>query len=112
MTIEKIVYNYLKAKNLPAFVGEPSEKPTTRHIIYKTNHNKNNHLSTATIVIWSYGSSLVNASDNDKNLRDAMEEIIALNSVSSCTLENSFNDTRTGSKEFRYRSEFNLVFYE
>lgn len=66
----------------------------------------------ASMAFQSYGSSLYEAAKLDQEVRSAVENIVALESIAGSHLQSSYNftDTRTG--RYRYQSVFDLSYME
>lgn len=111
--IEDLVIGYLNTSGIaPAYPTEPEDKPDEYFVVTRSALSERNHIQTATVHIWSYSNGIYNASALDKRLRDCMKNLISLDQVSRCRLENSFIDIDTTRHIFRYRAEFDVVFFE
>ena len=109
--IEKIVLDYLNdALNVPVYMEMPENKPDRFVLIEKTGSSRENHIDFATITIQSYAGSLYYAAALNEDVKQAMDDIIALDTVSSAELNSDYNFTDTETKKYRYQAVYDLVY--
>ena len=109
--IEKIVLDYLNdALNVPVYMEMPENKPDRFVLIEKTGSSRENHIDFATITIQSYAESLYYAATLNEDVKQAMDDIIALDTVSSAELNSDYNFTDTETKKYRYQAVYDLVY--
>ena len=109
--IEKIVLDYLNdALNVPVYMEMPENKPDRFVLIEKTGSSRENHIDFATITIQSYAESLYYAGALDEDVKQAMDDIIALDTVSRAELNSDYNFTDTETKKYRYQAVYDLVY--
>ena len=100
--IEQTVRDYLGTiLSVPVKTEVPKDPPSSFVVIEKTGGSSTNHISTNTL------ASLLN-----EEVKNAMENIITLDSISRCSLEGDYNYTDTRTKQYRYQAVFSLVHYE
>ena len=110
--IEKIIYDYLStALSVDVYTEKPKEQPSEYVIIEKTGGSIENHIHTAMVAIQSHAESLYKAALLNEAVIEAMNEIIALDAVSMCELNSSYNYTDTTKRGYRYQAVFDLVFF-
>lgn len=108
--IEQILIEYLNANNIKAFTQKPSDL-TEFVVVSKTGSRKENHIKRATVAIQSYSDSLYNAALLNELVKDAIENMVDRDDVSSCKLNSDYNYTDTTTKEFRYQAVFDIVYF-
>ena len=112
MIIEKEIRDYLLDKiSVDVYLEQPKEKPETFVLIEKTGGRLTEHIRSATMTIQSYATSLYNAAKLNDEIIKAMEDILELNEITSCTLNSDYNYTDTRTKQYRYQAVFNLIYY-
>lgn len=110
--IEEIVIKYLEDKlNLPVFGEEQTDEIEKYVVIEQTGGNEENFICYATIAIQSYADTKYNASKLNESVKNAMRNIVELNSVSKCSLNSDYNFTDTTKKKYRYQAVYDLVFF-
>lgn len=111
--IEQTVKDYLGTiLSVPVKTEVPKDPPSSFVVIEKTGGSSTNHISTNTLAIQSYAESMYLASLLNEEVKNAMENIITLNSISRCSLEGDYNYTDTRTKQYRYQAVFSIVHYE
>lgn len=110
---ELIVLNYLeKHMSVPAYMEKPTQnKPERFLLIERTGGGETEHLPSATLAIQSYAESLYQASVLNKELKNVMKKIIALDEIRGITLNNDYNFTDTRTKEYRYQAVYDIRYY-
>ncbi len=109
--IEKIVLDYLKSKGFKAYMEENPDLKSEYVLIEKTGGSEENHIKRATLAIQSFSNSLYKTAVLNEKLKEAMKQIIGLDSISKCTLNADYNFTDTTSKRYRYQAVFDVVYY-
>ena len=110
--IEKIVLDYL-INTLPTdvFMEYQEDMPGEYVIIEKTGSSETNHIYSATMAIQSYADSLYQAAQLNELVKEAMDNIITLDSIASSDLNSDYNFTDTTRKKYRYQAIYNLTHY-
>lgn len=114
MVAEKIVYDYLKSRELSADVKMfiPSKQPEKFFLIEKTGSSRANQLETATIVIQSYATTLLEAAQMNEEIKEVMlHGLIEDSNVSGVSLNGDYNFTDTTTKSYRYQAVFLVTHY-
>ena len=111
--IEQTVKDYLgNLLSVPVHTEVPINPPSSFVIVEKTGGSSDNHISTNTLAIQSYAESMYLASLLNEEVKQAMENIITLSTISRCSLEGDYNYTDTRTKHYRYQAVFSLVHFE
>ena len=106
--IEKRIYQYLKGKtDIPVSFEKTSEPPY--YLLEKTGTGVENHIITSTIVIQSYGRSLLEAMELNEAVKEFMDDFITEGDISESKLVNDHNFTDTVKKKYRYQCIYNIV---
>ena len=110
--IEETVLDYLSEK-IPVMVRmeEELDMPDEYVLVEKTGGGKTNHIRRATIAVQSYAVSLYRAMQINEEVKEAMEDIVALDEISRCTLNSDYDYTDTTRKKYRYQAVFDIVHY-
>lgn len=110
--IEKIVLDYLLS-TLPTdvFMEYQEDMPGEYVIIEKTGSSETNHIYSARMAIQSYADSLYQAAQLNELVKEAMDNIITLDSIASSDLNSDYNFTDTTRKKYRYQAVYDLTHY-
>lgn len=95
-------------------VGVYMEQPTqlTDYVLIdQTGSSQANHITTTTIALQSYGSSLYNAMVINEQVKDAMERFAELNEVTRVELNTDYNFTNTATKQYRWQAVYLITHY-
>ena len=57
------------------------------------------------------GETLLQAAELNEQVKDAMEDIVELDSISQAELNTDYNFTDTQTKRYRYQAVYDLVFF-
>ncbi len=111
--VEKIIYDYLKDNGpLPAYMERPKTAPAEYCLIEKTGENIANQITTATIAVQAYGSSLFRAADYCSEIVELMRELPHYSgAVSSVKVNTNGNFTDVAAKKYRYQAVFLVTYY-
>lgn len=114
--IETVLFDFLTEKmSVPVFFEVPKNPPSAMIILEKTGSTLNNHVSTSTFAVQSYGASLLEAAElNDlvkKTILDGVDGIITLDEVTKVELNSDYNFTDTTSKRYRYQAVIVIYHY-
>lgn len=110
--IEETVLDYLSEK-IPVMVRmeEELDMPAEYILVEKTGGGETNHIRRATIAVQSYAGSLYRAMQINEEVKEAMNDITALDEISRCTLNSDYDYTDTTRKKYRYQAVFDIVHY-
>ena len=110
--IEETILDYLSEKiQVMVRMEEELDMPDEYVLVEKTGGGKTNHIRRATIAIQSYADSLYRAMQINEEVKEAMEDIVALDEISRCTLNSDYDYTDTTRKKYRYQAVFDIVHY-
>lgn len=111
--VEKTILDYLNsALTVPCYMERPDAQiPESYVVIEKTGGTISNQIERATIAVQAYGPTLYEAAALNESIKAAMLDSITLNSISSCKLNSNYNYTDTSTKQYRYQSVWDVVFY-
>lgn len=110
--IEETILDYLSEKiQVMVRMEEELDMPDEYVLVEKTGGGKTNHIRRATIAVQSYADSLYRAMQINEEVKEAMEDIVALDEISRCTLNSDYDYTDTARKKYRYQAVFDIVHY-
>lgn len=110
--IEKVVLDYLESQHLDAYMEMPESTPSYPFVILeKTGSSVDNYLTTSTIAIQSYGSSMYSASSLNEAVKQLMDGAIACEEITKVKLDSDYNFTDTTTKRYRYQAVFDITHY-
>ena len=110
--IEIIILNHLNSK-LTEMVAMEREKemPDQFVLMEKTSGGESNHISSATFAFQSYSKkSMYEAAALNEKVKQAVKDLIELDSIASVKLNTDYNFTDTTTKEYRYQTIFDLKY--
>ena len=110
--IEIIVKDYLENELGVPVVLERQDDMENYILIEKTSSSEENYISFCTFAIQSYSKSLYEAALLNERVKEAMRNIIQLNSISKSKLNSDYNFTDATKKQYRYQAVYDLVFFE
>ena len=111
MNIEAKVIEYLAAElpSIPVYGEVPENRPKTMLVVDRTGGSISNLIKTASVVVDSYGESKAAASVLNDAVIDIMFQAVSVEGISNVSLNSTYNDTDTASKEYRYGALFEIV---
>lgn len=111
MMIELIVKEYLENKlNVPVFFEEQTDPCDKYIVIDKTGSSEENFIYTATFALQSYANTKYESAVLNEDVKNAMKNIIELDSVSKSKLNSDYDFTDTTKKKYRYQAVYDLVY--
>ena len=111
--IEATVIDYLNnVLSVPVSGEVPSPTPPVFVTVEKIGSSVSNHLRSAMISVDIYAGSEADAAALNVTVRNAMEAMITLSSISRSHCETDYNFTDTATKHNRYQAVFEVVYYE
>lgn len=95
-------------------VGVYAEAPgqlTDYVLLDQTATSNTNHITTTTIAVQSYASSLYGAMTLNEVVKAAMEGFAGLAHVAKVKLETDYNFTNTATKQYRWQAVYHITHY-
>lgn len=114
MIIEEITREYLDEQlTCPVWLEIPKGVtiPEQYVLVQKTGSSRTDHLNHARLAIQSYAGRLVDAMDLNEEVKEAMDNLITLGSVSRSALNSDYNFTDTQTKSYRYQAVYDVTHY-
>lgn len=109
--IELIVKEYLEnTLNVPVFFEEQTDPYEKYVVIDKTGSSVENFIYTATFALQSYANTKYESAVLNESVKNAMDNIVNLNSVSKSKLNSDYDFTDTTKKKYRYQAVYDLVY--
>lgn len=113
MIIEEIIVNWLNKKlEVKAFVEEPQKPPSSYVLVQKTNNILNNYINRSVITIQSYAESKYKSAVLNEKVKNAMFEVIEIQEITRCKLNNDYDYTDSETKRYRYQAVFDITYYQ
>lgn len=112
--IEKIILDYLNdVLTPPVWMGIPKGEhiPAEYVLLEKTGSSVENYIHYASFAIQSYADSMYAAATLNEAVKEAMDEIITLDSIGKSKLNSDYNFTDTETKKYRYQAVYDITHY-
>ena len=110
--IEKTVMDYLDTVlDDPSFTQEQNNGMKRFHLIQKVGSSTDNKIFTSMVAVQSIAPSRIEAAQMNKDVCEAMENIVELEVIGSCKLNSDYDYTDTSKKRYRYQALFEIVHY-
>lgn len=110
--IEEIIRNYLLDNvSVPVYIDVPAAPGDSYVKIERTGGGEEEHIRRATVAVQSYGASMLAAATLHESLLDILPDIVERDDVSACDLNAEYNFTDTTTKQYRYQSVWDIVYY-
>lgn len=111
--IESVVISYLNSKlNVPVYAEEPTRKNAEYVTVKSIDNGRVDFIDAVTLNIVSVSTSLENAAKLNKQVKDAMYDIISLDNVSSSKCGGGGQRVDTSTKRYECECIFNLYYME
>lgn len=114
MIIEETIRNHLNERlDCPVWLEIPkgATLPAEYALVLKMGSRRVNHINNATVAVQSYGESLLGAMELNEAVKEAMDDLIQLDSVSAAALNSDYNFTDTQTKAYRYQAVYEITHY-
>lgn len=111
--IEQRLLEYLNSSlsPVPCYMEMP-EDPTGKFVIIeKTGSSVTNRITKANFAIQSYADTLYEAAELNERVKEAMDSMLELGTISKVELNSDYNFTDTDLKAYRYQAVFVLTYY-
>ncbi|HFU4055713.1 TPA: hypothetical protein ACGO6G_001777 [Streptococcus suis] len=110
--IEVITLNFLTEQlSVPVYTEHQEDMPDSFVIFEKTSGGKKNHLNQATLAIQSYGPSLAESAMLNEEVKQVVEKMGVLPSISRVELNSDYNFTDTETKRYRYQAVVDFIYF-
>lgn len=110
--IEVVIKQFLDDHlSVQAFSERKDNMPEKYVFFEKTGSGKKNQLLSSTFAFQSYAESMYEAAKLNEELKEVVEDMIALNEVSKIKLNSDYNYTDTEIKKYRYQAVFDINHY-
>lgn len=109
--IAKVLSDYLSEELTVGVYMEQPEALTNYVLLDQTGSTCQEHIPKTTIAIQSYGASLYEAMQLNKQVKRVMDGFVELDEVSKVELETDYNFTNTATKQYRWQAVFNITHY-
>lgn len=111
--IEKTVLDFLAERlPVPVWMEIPPNPPERFVLLEKTGGRVEEGLGHATMAVQSYGKALWDVLQLNKAVKDAMEQLDAMDSICRVELNNDYHFSDPVMKRQRYQSVFDILYYE
>lgn len=109
--IEQIILDYLNEILDVNVYLEKSETEEKYVFLEKTGSSEENHIQHATIAIQSYAKTKYESAKLNEQVKNAMNDIIVLDTISKSKLNSDYDFTDTTKKQYRYQAIYEMVYY-
>lgn len=111
--IEAVLRDYLTEQlDVPAYLEIPKKgAPDSYVVLEKTGSGITNHIRRATFAIQSVAPTLFGAASLNEQVKEAMDNAIALPEIARSHLNSDYNFTDPEKKYYRYQAVYDLVHY-
>lgn len=111
--IEELIISHLSAAlTVPVYAEVPAGVDADEYVVIeRTGGELVNWVKSAVIAVQSYSKSLRGAAALNENVKEAMLDIVELNSIGGCHLDGDYNFTDTTKKQYRYQAVFFVTYY-
>lgn len=110
--IEKIVLDYLSTHlDVPVFMEIPEEIPKKFVVISKLGSSQDNCLKFASFAVQSYADSLYDAAALNDKVKTEMDNMTALDVITSSKLDSDYVYDDTSMKLHRYQAVYDIYHY-
>lgn len=110
--IEIIVLDYLAdVLAVPVYMEIPEKPPERFVVLKKADSRREDFLYQSMFLARSYGGTLLEAAQQNEQVKTAMLGLAALPEVSGCYLTGDYNFTDTAAKRYRYQAVFDIYHF-
>ncbi|NCC60989.1 MAG: hypothetical protein EOM12_08595 [Verrucomicrobiae bacterium] len=110
--IEKTILDFLRTHlTEPVHLEKPTTAPSRYVVFEKTGGRGSNGLLSSTFAFQSYAESLYEAAALNKRVKDAVDNLITLDTIGSVKLNSDYNFTDTITKKYRYQAVYDITHY-
>lgn len=110
--IEIDIKKYIESKlNIPVYLEFPKEPPIEFILFEKTGSRKSNHLQSSTFAFQSYSDSLYKSAVLNNKLKECLDNMVELKTISKISLNSDYNFTDREQKRYRYQAVYDIYHY-
>ena len=109
--IIKDLLDYLGTQLSVGVYAEAPSQLTDYVLLDQTATSNENHITTTTIAVQSYGATLYNAMLLNEDVKAAMESFADQPQVARVKLETDYNFTNTATKQYRWQAVYHITHY-
>ena len=109
--IIKDLCDYLGEQLSVGVYAEAPEQLADYVLLDQTATSNENHITTTTIAVQSYGATLYDAMVLNETVKVAMEGFAELAQVAKVKLETDYNFTNTATKQYRWQAVYHITHY-
>ena len=109
--ILKDLLDYLGTQLSVGVYAEAPSQLTDYVLLDQTATSNENHITTTTIAVQSYGASLYNAMLLNEAVKVAMDGFAGEPQVARVKLQTDYNFTNTATKQYRWQAVYNITHY-
>ena len=109
--ILKDLLDYLNTQLSVGVYAEAPAQLTDYVLLDQTATSNENHITTTTIAVQSYGATLYNAMLLNEDVKAAMESFADQPQVARVKLETDYNFTNTATKQYRWQAVYHITHY-
>lgn len=108
ITIKDFVSQWL---SVPVYMEYPDSAPDRFVILDRSDTTRENHIETSLFIAQSYAESKLEAAKLNKQVKAAMDALVALEQVSCSELNSDYPFPDTQRKRHRYQAVYNITHY-
>lgn len=110
--IEVTIRNHLEQMLfVPVFMEFPEDPPDRFVVLKRGDTTRENWLETATFIPESYETSMMCAAKLNQRVKDAMDALTNLDSISASDLAADYPAFDEKNKRYRYQAVYNVTYY-
>lgn len=109
--IEEVIYKHLRDNlDVPVYLEEPKNAPTSFVVFERTSNSRKNHLYSTVFAFQSYAETLYKAAKLNEQLKQTVDSLIELDEIAFAKLNSDYNFTDTTTKRYRYQAVYEIKY--
>ena len=110
--IEKTILDWLNAVlDVPAYPERPESPPGSFVVLQKTGSGVTDKVKSATFAVQSCAPSLYEAASLNEIVKDAMDGLVEINSITRSRLNSDYEYNDIEKKQYRYQAVYDVTYY-
>lgn len=110
--IELTVKEFMEGRlSVPLYMEFPEDAPESFVVLHKGDSGREDFVDSALLVADSYGPSLLAAAQLNEQVKTVLDDLIAMDSVSSSRRDGDYPAFDTKNKRYRYQAVQNITYY-